>query len=97
LKAMNTYVVPAGPRYAPCPTHEARWPRKIEHTVAPCEDWGQSRIIVEGVTVSIIIDIRNIEVIVEGELPNDLAFRVAEEIRANAESTIRRRCVLESV
>ena len=88
-----------GDRFAPkrYPRVEDLWPRNIEHGVTPCKDWGQSRIVVEGVTVSITISPRNIEVIVEGELPNDLALRVAEEIRANAEAAIRRRRVLEPV
>jgi len=80
-----------------CPKLEDLWPRNIEHAVTPCEDWNRSRIVVEGVTVSITLGIREIEVIVEGELPEDLPLRVAEEIRANAEATIRRRCVLEPV
>jgi len=80
-----------------CPTFEALWPRNIEYADASRESWNHCHIVVEGVTVSIFIGVGCIEVIVKGELPNDLAFQVAEEIRANTEATIQRRCFLEPV
>jgi len=86
-------------RFAPerYPKVEELWPRNIEYAVIPCDDRRQSWIVVEGVTVSIIISPRNIEVIVEGGLPDDFPHRLAEEIRANAEAAIQRRCILEPV
>src|SRR5262245_28223962 len=88
-----------GDRFAPerYPKVEDLWPRNIEHAVIACDDRRQSRIVVEGVTVSITISPRNIEVIAEGKLPDDLVLRVAEEIRANAEAAIQHRCILEPV
>lgn len=41
--------------------------------------------------------VSEIEIIVEGDLPMELAGRVAEQIRANVEAAIQRRCVLEKV
>jgi hypothetical protein len=72
-------------------------PHNIGYTVIPCEDLDRLRIVIEGVTVSITVDVSVIEIIVEGELPDNLALRLAEEIRANAEAAIHHRCVLERV
>jgi hypothetical protein len=72
-------------------------PRNIEHSIEPCEDDRSVRIRVGGVPVSLTVSIDSIEVIVEGELPGELALRVVEEIRTHAETAIQRRCVLEEV
>ncbi len=79
------------------PQREQLYPRGVEHTAEPCEDWNSIRFVVRGVPVSVAVEVSVIEIIVEGELPVELAGRIAEEVRANAEAAIQRRCVLASV
>jgi hypothetical protein len=80
-----------------CPEVEALLPHGIEHTVEPCDEWNRVRFAVLGVPVSVAVEVSAIEVIVEGELPAEVAHRVADEVRANAEAAIQRRCVLEQM
>jgi len=47
--------------------------------------------------VLVTAGVSEIEIIVEGDLPMELAGRVAEQVRANVEAAIPRRCVLERV
>jgi len=79
------------------PEPEALLPRSVEHTVVQREESTATRIVVEGVSVSLRVGVSCIEVVVEGELPNDQSMRLAEEVRANAESAINRRCILEEI
>ncbi len=83
------------------PQVEALVPRIIECAVDPSEDLDEDleriRIVVGGVPVSVIVSIYRIEIIVEGDLPAESALRLAEEVRANAEAAIQRRCVLEQM
>jgi hypothetical protein len=73
------------------------FPRAIEHTPLPCSEWNRIRFEVGGVTVSVTVDVAAIEVIVQGDTPDRVAARVAEEVRAGAESATGRPCVLEPV
>ncbi|MDY3558525.1 hypothetical protein R5W23_005645 [Gemmata sp. JC673] len=73
---------------------EALYPTVTAHTPEPCSEWNQIRFRVEGVPVSVTEGVSEIEIIVEGQLPEDLAVRIAEEVRANAERAIGKRCVL---
>jgi hypothetical protein len=70
-------------------------PRSVERNIVPDENWERVQIVIKGVPISLIVGVRCIELIVEGELPGDLCLRLAEEIRANAEAAIKHRCVLE--
>jgi hypothetical protein len=79
------------------PKLELLFPREVEHTVVPCEDLSRIRFVVQDVPVSVAVAVRDIEVIVEGQLPVELEGRIAEEVRANAEAAIQRRCVLQRV
>jgi hypothetical protein len=79
------------------PELEHLLPRRVEYTVEPSEDCDRTRIAIGGVPVSITVGVSDIEIIVEGDLPDALAVRVAEEVRANTEVATRCRCVLEWV
>jgi hypothetical protein len=70
-------------------------PRGLEHTALPSDEPRETRIEVRGVPVSIAVDISHIDVVVEGELPDDLARHLVEEIRSNAEAVVHGPCVLE--
>lgn len=72
-------------------------PLHIEHTVVPCEGRKRSQLAINGVIVSIIINLRDIEIIVEGELPAALTIQLAEELRANTEAAVQHRCILEQL
>ncbi|HEX4783692.1 MAG TPA: hypothetical protein VH350_05085 [Candidatus Sulfotelmatobacter sp.] len=77
------------------PKVESLLPRDVGQSVLPPEREENARFIVAGVPVSLEIGVRNIRILVEGSLPEALSARMVEEIRANAEAAIRRRCVLE--
>ena len=73
-------------------------PRHIEYTHVPIEERrSQARLIVGGVHVLLKSAVSRIEIIVEGDLRPDLCARLTEEIRANAETTIQRPCILEQL
>jgi hypothetical protein len=78
-------------------TPETILPRGVEHTVMPCEDSDGALIVIEGVPVSFTVDSREIQVVVQGDLPSDLSLRIAEEVRSSAEAAVQRRCVLEEI
>jgi hypothetical protein len=77
------------------PKPEALLPRNIEHAIVPCEGEEDARVIVAGVPVSLTVGIKYIEVVVEGDMPQALSARLTEEIRANTEAAVQRRCILE--
>jgi hypothetical protein len=56
-----------------------------------------ARVIVAGVPVSLTVGVKHIKVVVEGDMPEALSARMAEEIRANTEAAVQRRCILEQV
>lgn len=76
------------------PGRDALYPTATDHQPEPCAEWNQVRFLVEGVPVSVTEGVSEIEIIVEGELPEELAGRIAEEIRANTETAIKKRCVV---
>lgn len=79
------------------PELEELLPRDIEDTVETSEEevWPCIRFVARGVSVLVVVEVNYVEVIIEGELPEALAYQIAEEIRANAETAIQRQCVLE--
>jgi hypothetical protein len=77
------------------PKPEALFPRGIEHDVMPHKKDESARIIVEGVPVSLTIDIARIRVLIEGDMPEVAAGRLAEAIRERTEAAIKRPCILE--
>ncbi len=79
------------------PKPEALLPRSVEPAIMPCDDWNSARFVVEGVPVALTVDIMRIEVLFEGNLSEELASRITEEIRANAEYSVKRRCLLEKL
>lgn len=72
-------------------------PAEIEHSIAARIDRRHLRFLASGVPVSLAVEGRKIEVIVEGGLPKELVWRITEGIRANAERTLEQPCVLEVV
>jgi len=77
------------------PKPEALVPRHIEHVIVPCKGEEDARVIVAGVPVSLTVGVQYIEVVVEGDMPGALSAKIAEEIRANTEAAVQRRCILE--
>ncbi len=70
-------------------------PRSLMLPLAAEEEWRRAQILVQGVPVSIIVGVRYIELIVEGELPSDVCTQVTEQVRINAEAAIKRPCIVE--
>lgn len=73
---------------------EALYPRSIEHTVAPCDDWNRIRFVVGGAPVTVTVESSAIRVLVAGALPEQMAHHIAEDVRANTEAASQQRCVL---
>ncbi|MBO0699928.1 MAG: hypothetical protein J2P46_16135, partial [Zavarzinella sp.] len=70
-------------------------PRTVDYVVLPCDEWKETRIAVEGIPVSVTTEMRHVEILVEGVLPEDLTRRLVEDIRANTEAAVQAACVLE--
>ncbi len=79
------------------PDRESLYPSTVYHAVEPCEDYRSVRFSVLGVPVSVTDETGAIEIIIEGELPDELADRIGEDVRHNVEAAIGRPCVLERV
>ncbi|WP_162671432.1 hypothetical protein [Gemmata massiliana] len=77
------------------PKREQLFPHAVEYTTEPCEDWSGIRFVVQGVPVSVTVGVSEIDIIVEGELPGEMAGQIAEEVRTNTEVAIQQRCVLQ--
>jgi hypothetical protein len=73
-------------------------PVSIPNEVLPCEEeWNRARGAVEGVTVELTVGHREVEVVIEGRLPDSLADSMLEKIRTRAEAATGQPCVLEQV
>jgi hypothetical protein len=72
-------------------------PGGIEYISLPPGTNEDSRFLVAEVPVSLTIRIARIELIVEGSLPEPLLDQLVEEIRANAEAAVKRRCILKEI
>lgn len=83
--------------FAEGPEPESLLPRGIEHTTMPCEEWNAALILVEGVLVSLTVEISEVQVIVQGNLRDDIAANLVEEIRADLEASVRSPCVVEEL
>lgn len=79
------------------PEIEALLPRGVEHTVAQVVDLVSARILVRDVSVSIQREMGNIEIVIEGSLPDELTLRLAEDVRSNAEAAFGSRCILQEL
>lgn len=79
------------------PTAEAILPRDMDYSVLPSEDPDAAFIVVQGIAVSVTVDICEIAIVVQGDLPGDLLLRLVENMRSNAEKAIQRRCVLQKL
>jgi hypothetical protein len=77
------------------PKAEALLPRSIEHTVMLCDTSDRARFVIGGVPVALTIGVNAIEIIVEGDLPEELLARMAEDVRSNAEAVIQSRCFVD--
>jgi hypothetical protein len=95
-------VFPEKPGFFPLehdPELEVLLPRSIDHSVSATddEDFNWIRILVWDVSVSLYKSVFTIDVVVEGELADDLVRRMVEEIHANVEAAIKQPCELEQV
>lgn len=79
------------------PEREQLYPQTVEHNAEPCDDWNRIRFKVRGIPVSVTIELRTIEILVEGRLPDALADRIAEGVRAGAETATKRPCLVARV
>jgi hypothetical protein len=77
------------------PKPENLLPLTIDYVCANCQEWNGARIIVDGVPVSLTVDVSFIDLIIEGNLPPETSQRLAEEIRRNAEAFVGSPCIFE--
>jgi hypothetical protein len=81
-----------------CPGVDTLLPQGVEHVIEWSENVNRIRAIVAGIPLSLALEfLRDLEVIIESDLPDKIAMRMVEEIRAKAEAAIQRRCVVEEV
>lgn len=78
------------------PTPEALVPREFTDLLAGGER-DQATFVVEGVPVSLTVTATRIEMVVQGEVPEERALRIAEQVRFNTEAAIQETCILEQV
>jgi hypothetical protein len=69
-------------------------PEDVERTANQPESSLAEKIVIKGVPVLLEVGLSAIEVVVEGELPNEIYERLRENIRGNAEVFLKKRCVL---
>lgn len=72
-------------------------PSAYQDTILPDEKQDHIRIVVNDVPVSLRLHISRIEITIEGELSEELSFKLADRVRLKAENAIGHRCILESV
>jgi hypothetical protein len=69
-------------------------PESVERAAKQPEQCRATRILVKGVLVLVEVGINSIEVVVEGELPDEVYKHLGEVIRSNAEAFLKRECIL---
>lgn len=69
----------------------------VKYSPEPCDDLDHVRFTVQGVPVSVTESVSAIEIIIEGNLPDEVSEHIVEDVRANVEATIKRRCLLQRV
>jgi hypothetical protein len=70
-------------------------PTGIQRAIVRSKDWNQCRIEVEGIQISLIVGVTCVEIVVEGDLSEEMSMLIAQEVLARAEETTRRKCILE--
>lgn len=79
------------------PPAEALVPEGAKQSGMSSEDRNVVRFVIQGVPVSLKVGILQIEVILEEDLPDEMATRIAQEVRANVQRTIQRVCKIDRV
>ena len=72
-------------------------PEGVEYSLVECDSMLGARIVVRGVSVAISVGVSEIRILVEGELPPELAGRLADSVRLNAEAAVGDRCSMEEL
>jgi len=79
--------------------HEVRLrdliPQGVERIPATGESHGEARFLLRGVPIRVIAGVRWIEIIVEGDLPEQLCREVPEVFRRRVEALCKKKCVVE--
>lgn len=77
-------------------SYEEIFPRSVAYELASEPDWNEARILVGGVPVCFQVKGSTIEVVIEGDMGEEAARRLIEEVLANVEASTKRKCLLES-
>ena len=70
-------------------------PQGVEHIVPKEESRGEVRFLFRGVPIRVIAGVRCIEIVAEGELPEELCREVPEVFRRRVEALSKKKCVVE--
>lgn len=70
-------------------------PPGVEHIVPKEESRGEVRFLLRGVPIRVIAGVRCIEIVAEGELPEELCREVPEVFRRRVETLSKKKCVVE--
>lgn len=83
--------------YEDRPEPKSLLPRGIECGEAACKEWNQCVFDVEGIPISLTVGVSRIEIVVEGDLPEEMGMRIAQGVLTRAEESTHRKCILELV
>lgn len=70
-------------------------PPGVERIPATEESYGEARFLLRGVPIRVIAGVRWIEIVAEGELPEQLCREVPETFRRRVEALCKKKCVVE--
>lgn len=79
------------------PNPESLIPDEFNPTFELGDEWRRARFLFKGAPVALNIGVREIEIVVEGELPEDACAPMAELIRSNIEVVVKRKCTVEAL
>lgn len=79
------------------PRPDSLVPIGFKGTVVPRDESSSVQFVVNGIPVALKIDIQHVEIVVEGNLPDDVCRQLTETIRINTEGAIGHKCVTQQV
>jgi len=70
-------------------------PQGVERISTAIESHGEGKFLLRGVPIRVITGVRRIEIIAEGDLPEELCREVPEVFRRRVEALCKKKCVVE--
>jgi hypothetical protein len=76
---------------------EALLPNNEDVTLLPSEDWRTTRLEIQGVAIIITNEFHEIQIVIEGQLPEQITFPFIEEMRSKAEAILQKPCLANEI